>query len=158
LPAVLTGDEVVRFLTAVSDLKMRTIFITIYAAGLRVSEAVALTAKDIDSARMVIALRQARLKPLCGAGTRRSRHPRQLDRPQSSRHTDAGNRTVLIEALTNLTPMQRAGTSEEVAKLVLFLASDDSSVITGSDFVIDGGFVTGAAIKELMRTLKAAGA
>jgi site-specific recombinase XerD len=60
LPAVLTGDEVVRFLKAVSDLKMRTIFVTIYAAGLRVSEAVALTAKDIDSARMVIVVRQGK--------------------------------------------------------------------------------------------------
>jgi integrase/recombinase XerD len=60
LPAVLTGDEVTRFLKAVSDFKMRTLFITIYAAGLRVSEAVALTAKDIDSARMVIVIRQGK--------------------------------------------------------------------------------------------------
>ncbi len=60
LPAVLTGDEVTRFLKAVSDFKMRTLFITIYAAGLRVSEAVALTAKDIDSARMVIVVRQGK--------------------------------------------------------------------------------------------------
>jgi len=48
LPAVLTRDEVVAFLKAVGDLKMRTAFITIYAAGLRVSEVVALTAGDID--------------------------------------------------------------------------------------------------------------
>ena len=60
LPAVLTGDDVVRFLRAVSDFKMRTIFTTIYAAGLRFSEAVALTAKDIDSARMVIVVRQGK--------------------------------------------------------------------------------------------------
>ena len=39
---------------------MRTAFITIYAAGLRVSEAVKLTARDIDSARMVIIIRQAK--------------------------------------------------------------------------------------------------
>src|SRR5262245_35348405 len=36
LPAVLSRDEVMRFLKAVADLRMRTIFITIYAAGLRV--------------------------------------------------------------------------------------------------------------------------
>lgn len=60
LPAVLSRDEVLRFLKAVTDLKMRTIFITIYAAGLRVSEVVALTAADIDSQRMVIHIRQAK--------------------------------------------------------------------------------------------------
>jgi integrase/recombinase XerD len=60
LPAVLGRDEVVRFLRAVTDLQMRTTFITIYAAGLRVSEAVRLTARDIDSARMVIAIRQSK--------------------------------------------------------------------------------------------------
>jgi site-specific recombinase XerD len=60
LPAVLARDEVVRFLKAVSDLRMRTLFITIYAAGLRVSEAVKLTASDIDSARMVLAIRQTK--------------------------------------------------------------------------------------------------
>lgn len=60
LPAVLARDEVVRLLKAVSDPKMRTLFITIYAAGLRVSEAVKLTARDIDSARMVLAIRQTK--------------------------------------------------------------------------------------------------
>lgn len=60
LPAVLARDEVLRFLKAVPDLRMRTLFITIYAAGLRVSEAVKLTAHDIDSARMVLAIRQAK--------------------------------------------------------------------------------------------------
>lgn len=60
LPAVLARDEVVRFLRAVTDIKMRTAFITIYAAGLRVSEAVKLTARDIDSERMVITIRQAK--------------------------------------------------------------------------------------------------
>ncbi len=60
LPPVLTGAEVVRFLKAIDDLKMRTLFTAIYAAGLRVSEAVALTAKDIDSARMVLVVRQGK--------------------------------------------------------------------------------------------------
>jgi len=45
---------------AVPDLRWRTALVTIYAAGLRVSEAVALTIKDIDSARMVIHIRQAK--------------------------------------------------------------------------------------------------
>lgn len=60
LPTVLSRDEVMRFLKAVSDIRMRTIFITVYAAGLRVSEVVELTAADIDSQRMVIHVRQGK--------------------------------------------------------------------------------------------------
>lgn len=60
LPAVLSPEEVARFLDAVSDPKYRAAFATIYAAGLRVSEVVALTVGDIDSARMVIHVRQGK--------------------------------------------------------------------------------------------------
>lgn len=60
LPAVLTRDQVLQLLKAEQNLKMRTAFITIYAAGLRVSEVVKLTARDIDGKRMVIHVRQAK--------------------------------------------------------------------------------------------------
>jgi NAD(P)-dependent dehydrogenase (short-subunit alcohol dehydrogenase family) len=36
-------------------------------------------------------------------------------------------------------PMQRVGTPEDVAYGVLYLASDESSFVTGSELVIDGG-------------------
>jgi cyclopentanol dehydrogenase len=36
--------------------------------------------------------------------------------------------------------MKREGTPEEVANVVLFLASDEASYITGAEFVVDGGF------------------
>ena len=60
LPAVLSQDQVILLLKAEPTAKMRTALTTIYAAGLRVSEVVALTIKDIDSARMVIHIRQAK--------------------------------------------------------------------------------------------------
>ncbi len=40
-------------------------------------------------------------------------------------------------------PMGRVGKPEEVSNLVLFLASDESSYITGSTVVIDGGWLAG---------------
>ena len=40
-------------------------------------------------------------------------------------------------------PMKRVGRSEEVSNLVLFLASDASSYMTGSTVVIDGGWLAG---------------
>lgn len=54
LPAILSADEVVRFLEGGPSLKARTALTTAYAAGLRASETVSLKVADIDSQRMVI--------------------------------------------------------------------------------------------------------
>jgi meso-butanediol dehydrogenase/(S,S)-butanediol dehydrogenase/diacetyl reductase len=39
-------------------------------------------------------------------------------------------------------PLGRIGQPEDVARLALFLASDESSYITGAEIVIDGGLTT----------------
>ena len=54
LPVVLSPEEVVQFLDGVKKPHHRTILTTCYAAGLRISEAVRLTAPAIDSQRMVL--------------------------------------------------------------------------------------------------------
>ena len=54
LPVVLSPQEVVQFLDAVKPAKHRTILTACYAAGLRISEAIALTVSAIDSERMVL--------------------------------------------------------------------------------------------------------
>lgn len=42
--------------------------------------------------------------------------------------------------LAAVTPMGRLGQSEEIAKAALFLASDDSSFMTGNSLIVDGGY------------------
>lgn len=46
----------------------------------------------------------------------------------------------LLNQLIQATPLQRLGKPDDIAKAALFLASDDSSYITGAEIVIDGGF------------------
>ena len=54
LPVVLNGTEVVKLLAAVQKLKYRLILMTMYAAGLRISEACHLRTENIDSQKMII--------------------------------------------------------------------------------------------------------
>jgi NAD(P)-dependent dehydrogenase (short-subunit alcohol dehydrogenase family) len=68
-------------------------------------------------------------------------HPGPIDTPLfdpfktgTQEQTDA-----LLSALNAMTPMQRMGRPEEIAAMALFLASDESSFSTGSEFVADGG-------------------
>jgi site-specific recombinase XerD len=57
IPVVLSGSEVASLLTAVRGAKYRTLLTTMYAGGLRISEACHLRPTDIDSKRMVITVR-----------------------------------------------------------------------------------------------------
>jgi 3alpha(or 20beta)-hydroxysteroid dehydrogenase len=46
-------------------------------------------------------------------------------------------------------PLGRPGTPDEVASFVVFLASDESSFSTGSEFVVDGGLITDVPHREM---------
>ncbi len=65
--------------------------------------------------------------------------------------TDLNRNSPHLKPMIEMTPMQRSGEAEDVAQLVLFLASDASAFITGEDFVIDGGFTGGAAYRRVAR-------
>lgn len=62
-------------------------------------------------------------------------HPGLIDTPMIAANTAETNAAVVAG-----TPLKRAGTSEEVAQLVLFLASEEASYITGAEVAIDGGW------------------
>ena len=48
----------------------------------------------------------------------------------------------MAENFASMVPLKRFGSSEEVAKAVLFLASDDSSFVAGEEILVDGGIAT----------------
>ena len=62
LPVVLSQEEVCEILKATVNLKHKAILMTIYSAGLRISEAIQLKVSDIDSQRMQIRITQAKGK------------------------------------------------------------------------------------------------
>ena len=49
--------------------------------------------------------------------------------------------TAIGQAIVRKIPMGRPGTCEEIANVALFLASDDSSYINGTDVCVDGGLI-----------------
>ena len=64
-------------------------------------------------------------------------HPGFMPPMRSARPRD----TADLQRLIDWTPLRRTGKPIEVAYAVLFLASDEASFITGTELVIDGGFI-----------------
>jgi NAD(P)-dependent dehydrogenase (short-subunit alcohol dehydrogenase family) len=60
--------------------------------------------------------------------------PGPIDTPLASRQSPD-----VIARIVSTIPMGRMGKPEEVAKVALFLASDDSSFVTGIELFVDGG-------------------
>jgi len=70
-------------------------------------------------------------------------HPGAVDTPMIAMpEFEAVDRAGLYESL----PIPRMARPEEIARLVLFLASDESSYCTGSEFIADGGISAGSTI------------
>jgi NAD(P)-dependent dehydrogenase (short-subunit alcohol dehydrogenase family) len=57
-----------------------------------------------------------------------------------------------LDAAWEATPLGRAGTADEVADVILFLASDQSRYVTGQDLIVDGGM--GLAQAGITTTLR----
>jgi glucose 1-dehydrogenase len=55
---------------------------------------------------------------------------------------------VKAEMVTSHIPMPRAGTADEMAGVVCFLASDDAAYITGQTIYVDGGLTLFADFRE----------
>lgn len=68
--------------------------------------------------------------------------PAQVQTPLLDRSVAAfANPEDILEETSQRLPLKRLGTPEDIANAVIFLLSDQASWVTGSHFVIDGGFL-----------------
>jgi NAD(P)-dependent dehydrogenase (short-subunit alcohol dehydrogenase family) len=59
-----------------------------------------------------------------------------------------GGEEIAGQLLRGLQPLPRAGRSEDIAQMALFLASDESAFVTGATMVVDGGFTAGGSLLQ----------
>lgn len=67
-------------------------------------------------------------------------HPGYIDAGMFAAMADTHDPERMRRHFANLTPMKRLGRPEEIARGVVFLASDDASFATGTELVLDGGY------------------
>lgn len=67
-------------------------------------------------------------------------HPGIAVTPMTKPQLDEGGEAVAAASLENI-PLGRLGVADDIAYGILYLASDESSYVTGTELVIDGGFV-----------------
>ncbi len=56
---------------------------------------------------------------------------------------------MVAAALGNVQPIKRVGTAEDIASMVLYLASDESQWVTGTAMIVDGGLMVGPNFPNL---------
>jgi 3(or 17)beta-hydroxysteroid dehydrogenase len=70
-----------------------------------------------------------------------SLHPGATDTPILAPALQAAPQ--LIDVFNRMSPLGRMGRPEEIAAMALFLASDESSYVTGAEMLVDGGMMAG---------------
>jgi 3alpha(or 20beta)-hydroxysteroid dehydrogenase len=73
-------------------------------------------------------------------------HPGLVESPMATE-------SPLYHAIRDTVPVARSTSTDEIANLVLFLASDEARTMTGGDYLVDGGIVAAGAMNHVARTM-----
>lgn len=121
-----------------------SIVITSSVAGINGSPGVA---PYVTSKHAVIGLMKSAAQEAAAAGVRvNTVNPSPVETVMMRRleaGLDPNNAENVREALRNSIPLGRYAEADDIAKVMLFLASDDASFVTGSVFTADGGLTAG---------------
>lgn len=92
----------------------------------------------------VISMAQTMAFQLAGTGVRvNAICPGLIETDMTRTMFEAARARGTEDKIGQLNPMRRAGSADEVARVALFLASDESSYVTGQAWAVDGGLSAG---------------